>query len=57
MALSGAGLALVALAGWAMASGRFEGDSSEPESVSLLSSPTPETPAAGASRSAPDAAE
>ena len=55
MALSGAGLTLVALAGWAVASGRFEGDSSEPESVSPLSYPTPETPAAGASPSAPDA--
>jgi hypothetical protein len=53
--LSGAGLTLVALAGWAVASGRFQGDSSELESVSSLSSPTPETPAAGASPSAPDA--
>ena len=55
MVLSGAGLTLIALAGWAVASGRFKGDSSEPGSVSSLFSPTPETPAAGASPSAPDA--
>jgi len=49
--LSGAGLTMIALAGWAVASGRFKGG----ESVSPPSSPTPETPAAGASPSAPDA--
>ena len=51
----GAGLILVALAGWAGASGRFTGGSSESESVSSLYSPTPKTPAVDTSSSPPDA--